>query len=264
MANSNAEWWDIDGVSLHQYGWSVATFGGSRYDLPPRRGDNIKFAYRPGAIHRNKLADSRTIELAMWVTGADPGTGEATGDAQLAFNDSWDFLRRLVWRPDGAQVALTRRWFLTVDGAKTLVAATAQAEISDTMAPTMTGRTRADFTMTLLLADPFFYGDEITAGIGGSATVVNPGHDLAAHNNMVIDLSAGARLTNTSVNPPVWVQSSGGGTLDVGAYTALAGGSNVIGGVTHSGSRRWMVLVPGENHLTCTGSATIRFRPPYV
>lgn len=262
---SSPEYWDIDGVSLHEYGWSVTTFGGSRYDLPPRRGENIKFAYRPGAIHRNKLADSRTIELVMFVAGSVPATGAATGDPLLAFNDSWDFLRRLVWRADGSQVALTRRWFLTVGGVKTLVAATAKAEIADTMTPTMTGRTRADFSMSLLLADPFFYGAEITTVISGSGTVVNPGHDLAAHANMQIDLSAGARLTNTSVTPNVWVQSTGGGTLDVGAFTAFNGATNVVGGVTHSGARRWMVLVPGNNNLTVTGgSATIRFRPPYI
>lgn len=265
MANSTPEYWDIDGVSLHQYGWSVATFGGSRYDLPPRRGENIRFAYRPGAVHRNKLADSRTVELVMWLAGCDPATGNATGDAALAFNDSWDFLRRLVWRADGSQVALTRRWFLTVGGSKTLVAATAQAEVADTMAPAMTGRTRADFTMSLLLADPFYYGAQVTTVISGSATVVNPGHDLAAHNHMEIDLSSGARLTNTSVTPNVWVQSAGGGTLNVGAFTAFAGGTNVVGGVTQSGARRWMVLIPGNNNLTVSGgTATIRFRPPYI
>ena len=42
--NNTEEWWDINGVSLHQYGWSVTTVGGSRYDLPPRRGENMTMA----------------------------------------------------------------------------------------------------------------------------------------------------------------------------------------------------------------------------
>jgi len=273
MANSSPEYWDIDGVSLHQYGWSVTTFGGSRYDLPPWRGENIKFAYRPGQIHRNKTPDSRTVELVMWLAGADPGTGNATGDPLLRFNDSWDFLRRTVWRPDGSQVSLTRRWFLTIGGSKTLLAATAQAQVQDSMSPTMTGRTRADFTMSMLLADPFFYGDEVEVNFSGSTTVVNPGHGIAAHNNMEIELSSGARLTNTSLTPNVWVQVGGSGraVLDVGNFTATStgysaySGPNRLGDVTHSGARRWMALVPGTNNLTCSsGTATIRYRPPYI
>ncbi len=273
MANSTDEYWSVDGVSLHQHGWSVTTVGGSRYDLPPRRGENIRFAYRPGAVHRSKLADSRTISLLMWVAGADPATGNATGDARLRWNDSWDFLRRLVWKPGGSQVTLTRRWYLTVGGVKTLVTADAQAEVADSMAPTMTGRTRADFTMTLLLADPYFYGPTVTVPLSGTVTVNNPGHDICGHDGLQVDFTGGSspRLTNSTPNPDVWVQYTGspGGTvtLDTGRFTAISsGGTNLIGGVSHAGARHWMVLMPGNNSLTLTGggSGELRFRPPYI
>jgi hypothetical protein len=274
--NSTEEYWSLNGVSLHQFGWSVATVGGSRYDLPPRRGGNTTYAYRPGQVHRGKLADSRTITLLMWVTGTDPGTGAPTGDTTLAFNDSWDFLRRLVWKPGGAQVTLTRRWFLTVGGVKTLVVADAQAEIADAMTPTMTGRARADFSMNLLLADPYFYGPQVSVELasGQSATVDNPGHDLAGHAGLQVDLIGGTnpRLTNATPAPPVWVQYTGspGGTLtlDTGRFTAnrASDGANLIGGVSHGGARHWMALLPGANQLSLTGggSAQLRFRPPYV
>jgi hypothetical protein len=282
MANSTAEYWDINGTSLSQYGWSVATIGGSRYDLPPRRGENITLAYRPGAIHRPKLADARVITLLMWVVGMDPATGASTGDQVLRWNDSWDFLRRLVWRADGSQVALTRRWRLTVSGSPAVVAATAQAEISDSMSPTMTGRSRADFSMNLLLADPFFYGPLVTTDFALSTPVVitNPGHDIAAHANLQVDFTGpltNPRLTNTTPNPDVWVQYTGviasGQTLrlNVGSFTALrvADGANLIGGISHAGSRFWMGLVPSTNTLTLTassgsGSAQLRYQPPYV
>ncbi len=278
MANSTEEYWSIDGVSLSQYGWSVATFGGSRYDLPPRRGDNIRHAYTPGAHHRPKLADSRTINLAMWVTGADPASGAASADPRLRFNDSWNFLRKLVWKPAGAQVELTRRWYLTVDGDKTLVTASAMAEVADTMTPTMTGRTRADFVLTLLLADPYFYGPEITTVIdmGESVTITNPGDDTAMHNHLSVAMTnvSNATLTNSTPTPDVWLQSTGtigAGvvTYDVGGFTAISNtGESHIMRVRNGGARHWMALLPGDNALTLSGtgsgSATVRFRPPYI
>lgn len=281
MANSSTEYWDIDGTSLHQFGWSVATVGGGRYDLPPRRGSNMTFPYRPGQVHRPKLADARVVTLVMWMIGMTPGTGLAPADQVLQWNDNWDFLRRLVWKPTGSQVALTRRWHLTVGGTPTLLAATAQAEVSDPMAPTMTGRTRADFTMNLLLADPYFYGDQVnlTVSVGGTLSVANPGHDTAAHANALVEFTGpltNPRLTNTTASPDIWVQYTGsipsGQTikLDIGRFTAvlLSDLTNRIKYISNAGSRWWMEFPQGTSSLTLTGSgagyARVVFRPPYV
>lgn len=292
--HTTQEWWAIDGVSLHQYGWNVATVGGSRYSLPPRRGDNIRLAYRAGAAHRRKLPDSRTINLAMWVTGGyRPNTDTPATDQTLAWNDSWDFLRRLVWKADGSQITLTRRWRLTVDGTPIIVRADALAEIADTMEPTMTGRTRADFVMTLLLADPFFYGvsedptesarpwTTVDLPLGDTVSVNNPGHDNPAYRYLKLDLVGpltNPRITNTSPSTNVWVQLNtsipAGRTvqLDVAQFTAkyTAGSTGDLGGdLIHSGSQYWMGLIEGGNALTLTadsgtGSAVVRFRPPYI
>lgn len=280
------EWWAIDGVSLHEQGWNVTTVGGSRYDLPPRRGSNITVAKRPGQMHRDKPADSRTVELIMWVTGVDPTTGAATGDPVLRWNDSWDYLRRLVWRPTGSQVDLTRRWRLTVDGTPTVVAATAKAEIADSMAPTMTGRTRATFAMRMLLADPYFYGSEqtYTLNVGDTVTVNNPGHDIAAMGYMDLDFYGpltNPRLTNAAFNPDVYVQVNM--TIPDGVmirasvpdftFRTILGVETIAyinwtSAIKHSGARFWMGLYPGDNPLTLTGSGgghvTVRYRPPYI
>lgn len=285
MANSSVEYWEIDGVSLHQYGWSVATVGGARYDLPPKRGQNIRTAYRPGALHRPKTPDERTVTLVMWVTGMVPGTGASTGDQILRFNDSWDFLRRLVWKPNGTQVTLTRRTRLTIGGTPQILVATAKAEVVDTMEPTMSGRTRADFVMSLLLSDPFYYGERIETDpmdVGESVAVWNPGYDVAAYGDLEIDLIGPLTdpvLTNSTPTPDVWVKVAGVTNtgqsirLNVGAYTAIGlhDGSNVIWRVTHSGARTFMGLHPGTNLLQLTtsvpgqtGTAVVRFSPPYA
>ncbi len=292
MANSTVEWWDVDGTSLHQYGWSVTTIGGSRYDLPARRGDNIQLAYTPGARWRPKPADQRTISLAMFLTGMDPATGAATGDEVLRWNDSWDQLRRLFWRVDGRQFDLTRRQLLTLYGTRDLLTTTGRGEFAGGLQPAMTGRPRAEFTVDILLAGTYFYGQQISTelNLGASIAVTNPGHDLAGPNgNMEVIFTgplSNPRLTNVTPNPDVWVQYNGtipGGvtvTLDIGAFHAVdSNGVNRDGKIVSSGGRHWFGLLPGSNLLTLenqiivgteqlrsasASSATVRFKPPYV
>jgi hypothetical protein len=280
MTPTTTEYWDIDGQSLNELAWNIATVGGSRYDLPVRRGENMTFAYRPGSIHRAKLPDARTITLVMWVAGVIDGDISVV-DPAIAWNDNWDLLRRTVWSATGSQVSLTRRWWLTEGEISSLVSATAKAEIADAMSPTMTGRTRADFTMTFLLADPFFYGSTITTvlDVATPAVIANPGHDTAMYDNFTITLAGpltNPRLTNATANPDIWVQYTGtiaGGasvTLTPGAFTAVTGaGVNVINNVTHAGSRHWMGILPGNNTMTLSasagaGHATVAFKPPYI
>lgn len=280
---SSAEYWSIGDVSLHRQGWSISSFGGSRYDLPPRRGDgSLKFAYRPGAIHKPRLPDPRPIDLIMWMTATDPATGDRPSDLMTQFNDNWDTLRRLVWKPNDETVTLTRRWYLTQSSTKTLVAASAEAILTNTMPPNMTGRYRATFTMQFLLNDPFFFGalETNSCVISTPKSIVNLGHDVAAWSNLEVDFVGplvNPRLTNTTPAPDVWVQYTGtvasGQTvrLKVGDFRAyrVSDSANLIGSISNSGARHWMGLLPGTNSLTLTassgsGTAVVRHQPPYV
>jgi hypothetical protein len=262
MANSTEEFWSVDGVSLHQYGWAVTTVGGSRYDLPPRRGSNMPIAYRPGQVHRNKLPDARVITLVMFMVGADPGTGPAIGssltlaDERVQWNDNWDFLRRLVYKNylSSNRVTLTRRWRLTAptfptsrtgdnviagdpgtpaSGADRILTASTYAEMTANMAPTMTGRTRSDFQLDFTMADPFFYGNtvEVTLSPGQTAYVWNDGHDVAAHAGLTVDFNGpvvNPTLTNLSTSPDSSVTYKSNMlngytvSLNVGRYSATA------------------------------------------
>ncbi len=305
MANNTPEFWSIDGVSLHQYGWSVTTVGGARYDVPPKRGENITLGYRPGQVHRPKLLDQRVISLVMFLVGWDPATGNVNvPDQRLQWNDSWDFLRRLVYKHQyqtGGRVTLTRRWFLTpvtiptsgsplqqgdpgvpTPGAR-LVTAQALAELSSDMAPSMTGRFRSDFQIDLTLADPYFYGTPVTATLspGQTQNVWNDGHDLAWHAYMYIDLKGPLVkpiVRNLSTSPMTYFVYNGtinaGQTIRVtpGQYTALqttANNANRIGYISHAGARQFMLLLPGHNQLRLdatsgSGTAEVVWRPPYI
>lgn len=243
--NNTAEYWSIadlanqNEVSLHQWGWSVTTVGGSRYDLPPRRGSDIVTAYRPGAIHRRKLPDSRPITLVMFMVGWDPATGQAPPDQRLQWNDNWDELRRLVYRNHllgDQRFRLYRRWFLTAPTLPTartssydgciqgdpgvpipgprLVTAFGVAEMVGTMAPTMTGRFRSDFQLDFNLSDPFFYGDHVVARINRPAPtyIWNDGHDVAATGYIQVDFIGPLnrpKLTNVSSDPNSHVYYNG-------------------------------------------------------
>lgn len=285
MADNTEERWDVNGVSVHQFGWSVTTVGGSRYDLPPRRGTDMTIAYRPGQIHRNKKPDARPITLVMFMVGWDPATGTAPYDMRTQWNDNWDRLRRLVYQHHLSDqlFSLTRRWRLTApqfpisrngqdiaiagdpgtppSGVSRLLSAVAQADMVGTMAPTMTGRFRTDFQLDFVLPDPFFYGDTVTAELNPAEVihVWNDGHDVAAHANVEVDLIGPLdhpRLTNYSMSPDAWVEYDGtigaGKTvrLKIGDFTAAdEQGNNKIGFIRNYGNRFWFSLLPGHNRI---------------
>lgn len=278
METSTTEFWDIDGVPLNTYCWNIKSFGGSRKGLPSLRGENRAIPGRDGRSFRPKKVDSRVITLAMWITGSDPDTGVPSTHSQVVqWNDNFDYLRRLLWTPD-REVTLTRRELFGAADPRLLVVS-AKAQIAGSMEPNMTGRTRADLAIDLLLADPFFYGDELsfTLPINESVTVFNPGDSKTDKMPITIDwvgnLSSPkvTNLTNgvwMSVNTliPTDTQIS----TDVKNYRAVRStdAESMNAAISHGGSRRWMTLEPGANelHLTAsgTGAAIIRFNPAYV
>ncbi len=292
VGTTTEEWWSINGVSLSEQGWNVKTVGGSRYGVPPMRGTNIQYAYVPGTEFRRKIPDTRTIVLDMWVNAFDPYTGLANTEQIVRWNDSWQFLRHLFWDPDN-QFVLTRRWKLTdpATGLARVVAATALGQLGSTLDLSMTGRTRADFSVDIVLNDPFFYGDAIVQAVpagGALYGIVNPGDYTAAHRNMTVQFVGPLTtptLTNTSATPPVavtlntTVAAGETVTLDCHAFTAastvplltISGVANYnrIAYVTHSGARQWMGLRRGDNQLRLnaaagSGHVVVTFQPPYV
>lgn len=278
MDSSTTEFWDIDGVSLNTYCWNIKSFGGSRMSVPSLRGDNRRYPNRTGQAFRPKIADSKVISLAMWVTGADTSTGLPSTNDQIAqWNDNWNYLRRLLWTPD-REVSLTRRWLLNA-AAPQMQVATANAQLAGQMEPNMTGRSRADFVVDLLLADPFFYGDEISVAVPANATVdvFNPGDSKSS--NMPLSITFTGNLstpTLTNQTNGVWMKigtviaSGTNVSTDVATFNARRSTdlSNMGTSISQGGARQWMVLEPGLNRLKLTatgaGAATIKFRPAYV
>lgn len=278
MNTSTTEFWDIDGVPLNTYCWAIKSFGGSRKGLPTLRGENKVLPNREGRSFRPKKADSRVITLAMWVTGADPDTGlPSKYDQIVQWNDNWDYLRRLLWTPD-REITLTRRERMGAADPR-LVVASAKAQIAGSMEPNMTGRTRADYAVDLLLADPFFYGSEIEVTIPVNATVAvyNPGDSKTS--NMPFSIEWVGNLSTPklmNLTNGVWMQVNTlipvDTSIDTNIETYKAVRSTDLASmntaITQGGARQWMSLEPGANELKLTatgaGAAIIRFQPAYV
>lgn len=280
VSNSSEEYWDVNGTSLNQYCWAIKTLGGSRLAVPKLRGDNTLLPFRDGRLFRSKYADSRVITLAMWVAGINPDTDmPATYNQAVQFNDNWKNLQKLFWSP-AKQLTLTRRWWENVNS-PVLREATALCELAGTMDPTMTGRTRADFAVDLLLSDPYFYGPEIFSNltVGDEVVVVNPG-DISVWTTINIELNgelASPVIFNLSTSPVTWMRVNtavitNAVNVDVGKFTVTNtfDNSSLLSSVTHSGSEAWMKLNPGTNILKLTsngvgtGNAVLKFRPAYL
>lgn len=248
--------------------------------------------FREGQMWRAKQPDQRPITLAMWAAGIDPNTGIPAADQRLAFNNNFQTLRSLFWTQGvggSALGSLTRRWYLTQNGITGIVTATAMAELAGSMQPTMTGRTRADFSVDFLLPDPFFFGlaQTQTLAYNTPASILNLGDAALGFTQPASTSGANftIQLNGPLTNPTVTNSTAGvlvyvGYTipngvsllLDVLGYTANdSNGISHLGVVSHAGARPWMILLPGSNtvkltstSLADTGTALFTWSPAYL
>jgi hypothetical protein len=279
-AYSPNEIWFWNGMPLSTSYYNVATFGGSRFGLPTNRGQDYAVPYRAGQLWRAKYPDERTITLTMW-TDSQMSANQSypAGDPRRAFNDNWQALRAAFFTrgaQGSTQGQLQRNWYLT-SGGPGMVTSTAMAEIAGSMDPTMNGRTSAAFSVDLLLSDPYFYGAQRSQVVNTSgSTITAPGEGVvgegfaSAVNAFTVTISQASTVTNNTAG--VSVTHNGAGvaswpvTIDVLRYTAVDNvGNNVVGGLSHIGSRMWMCLVSGSNHISVSaGTALFTWSDAYV
>lgn len=279
-AFSPNELWYFNGFPLQSSYYNIATFGGSRFGLPTLRGQDYAVPYRAGQSWRAKYPDSRTVTLTMW-TDSQMSANQSypAGDPRRAFNDNWQALRAVFFTRNAqgsVQGQLTRNWFLTVGGSPVMVQSTAMAEIAGSMDPTMNGRLSAAFSVDLLLSDPYFYGGARSQAVTGSGTINALGEGVvgegyaSAVNSFTVKITAPCTVTNSTAG--VSFTHSGAGvvswpvTVDVLRYTATDNaGNNVVGGLSHAGSRMWMALLTGANAIAVSGgTATFAWNDCYV
>ncbi len=274
MTNTTSTYWAIDGVSLQTYAYNIETWGGDRQAPPSLRGDNLTIPFRTGQTFLPKVPDQRTMTLAMWVQGCLPDGSAPKGiDQRAQFEANWYQLRALLWQPY-RQFSLQKR-VVYPDG--TVHVATAQAQYAGGLNPTMSGTLRAEFTVDLILADPYFYCDPITQSIGTTTQFTVLGDARTTKINFSL---AGPRT-----NPSVALSVAGadplltyGGTIAqndtinldvdnaVATYRTSTGVTSTRTGlVTNSNSFYWFYLDPGVNTvLSPSGSGTLAYQPAFL
>jgi hypothetical protein len=294
------EYWTYNGTVLNTPWWNVTTWGGSRQELPLLRGQNDTVAYRAGQMWNQKQFDQRTVSMTFWTAGINQNTGQPSSDQSLDFTSNFYQLRRIFAKQvvGGSQLGqLTRRWYEYVDGSPTWLTATALAEVAGNMSPTMSGRTRADFTVDLLLADPFFYSAQTSQLIqyNGASVLYNPGDAVTGYGQSqdnggqefllvftgpLFNFTLRNETAGVSVTVSTEIAAGHTLTLDVMRYAAATDANvSVQGSVTHSGARPWMVLLGadpehnpgGAQTFTLTsegqedsGTCTITWSPGYL
>ena len=264
--------WSIDGTPL----LSLASWV-QRLDtavMPPLRGSGRQHAFKAGAAHRSRVADSRTITLGLRLAGRDLD-GDTPAEWADAYTEAERTLLRLLRPAGGGQFALAYSW--TDDlGAHTATAMGICPEGADRV---RRGPWSSRCTVDILLEDPWFYGTavETTITVGVPVVVGNAGDEPTTA--VEVEFNGGLanpKVTNATPAPDVWVKvgsSVAAGdtvTVDVDATTVLrdSDGANLIGALTHSGARSWFGLARGNNTVTLTadsgtGSAVLRHRPIY-
>lgn len=276
------EYWDVQWVdgqwyNLHRYAYHVVSIYGARTNVPSLRGSNVAVYGKPGQLHQPKMADQRVVTLQGWVSNVDSNDDPYGENCEQGLNTNWRMIRRLLWRENGAQFPLRRRWY---DEDGDMISAVAMAEYSGGLDLSEHVIEAGAWTCDLTLADPYFYGEiESTTLVKDAPQLLTNLGDVPA-SKIVIEFEdqlQNPMITNATPNPDVWVRlgaavaSADKVTLDIEAFTAIreSDSANLIGAVTRSGARPWMVLSPGGNTLTLTaqsgsGTADLSWQPAYL
>ena len=117
-------------------------------------------------------------------------------------------------------------------------------------------------TITLNMADPFYYGAEVTENFDAEETRTIVVNGDAPTNDITLVMTGGAKLINTTPSPDNAITISVDATLDVKNKKVNDLTQPAL--VSTSGSDQWFKLLPGNNHLVCHNEdVTVKYRPAY-
>lgn len=266
------DYWEVDGVPLNTYAYNISSLAG-RFSTPPLRGDDQAQAFRPGRAFRPKVADSRTVPLAMWVQGSDPSQVNAPSSPQFLSN--LRMLLKLFYTP-GRQFELTRRW-TDLEGQHVVKA---KGQVLGAIDPSFQGSMHSAMVIDVFLADPFYYGVGVGAEVASSTDPVHtffsldvPGDEFSPEKFRVTfhgpsttpvlkNLTTGTQLTFNAT------LAEDDAELNIGANRAVMAGKLYNSSVQSTGPLWWMDLALGVNQFEFTaasgGGLTILYQPAYI
>lgn len=262
MTNNSPVYWTANGFSLHTMAWSVKSFGGQRWVGASKRGEDLQVPFVPGRIYVPKFRDARTFNLSMWVLPLDPATGAkdtTMTDVQRAHANYLSIIRAVDIE---GQFDLVKRWW---EGGAVHYA-TARAEYIEASGPDSDDKPGYDFSITLSLADPYFYSNTPVVVSGGAFTV--QGDVPTDHVTFSLNVTGPARVDMSDGN--FFTYSGGAGTLTIDSLTGIAmlNGTLPVNGLMSRNRDFWRygILKPGAFTATFTSgisSGSISYYPAY-
>jgi hypothetical protein len=252
VTNNTPIYWDVNGLSLHTYAWSIETKAG-RQAAAAKRGDDVQIPFNRGHDRQAKTRDPAFPKLPMWITGLNQdGSKDNSMSEEAKLQLNWDTL--LAAMNVEGQFPLTKR-FYDVDGT-TILTATAQAELLDPPEPSVVHRNLWRVEWELKLSDPCYYAAPVTIASPGTFTI----EGTAPTDHITVTMSAGT-LTFPGGNSLIY---SGAGSAVINCKTGMAkvGSTYVNGQLTRNRFfPDWPKLVPGSR--TLTGAASVTYEPAY-
>lgn len=223
----------VNGVSIQTLAWNV-TQRGARWRVPGRRGDNQPL---PGLHGTNYLAgktyDENTLVLNMWVIGANPdGSMPSSLNRVRQVEQHADMLTALF--SSETQLVLTQT---RPDGDRVLTGEVKSAIDFTTMA----GATRAEFSVEIVAADPFWYSPETTSQTAQALT--SGFYSMSAFADCTAPINKGTYTLSGPIQSPTLLNPTTGQFLSL-ADSVAAGeqwvvdnqqwSSRVVNATTHA------------------------------
>lgn len=255
--------WFVDGVSLQDEGFLVASFIES---APGRRGDDLVVARSPGARWRQKYYESRQQVIVVWALKEDE-FGNVRGGAER----NSDRLKRL-FGGGLRQVELTRRVSLPFDRVSTRTAMVELVVALDGQRTALTQEgTYVQFSLTLQFADPYWYEPENIA-------VLDPYGGVLFNPGTVASRRAVLRIDGPAVEPEIVFEPAGTRIvydatiapgdhveIDAEAFTAVDQDGTSVAGSLIRDQVELLEVYPGRNTVALSdGTGTVRWRPAYL
>lgn len=216
MTNNAPVYWEIQKVdgtwfSLHTYAWSVKSSGGRRWVSGAKRGEDLIVPHRSGRVWIPKTREAQAYDLSMWVfpTNED-GSKDTTKTVEQKAHQNFRTIMNAMDQ-DG-QFLMRKRWHkdTSIDndfGTQTNVAsAIGRVEFIDGSGPDSDDGHGFDVSLSLSMADPYFYENVITGSSG--AGVWTPASKAATAQSLNSSGSTALTLTGEASTDHIWISMS--------------------------------------------------------
>lgn len=247
-----SEYITIDNLNLDTPAWKILDLS-ELNDAPANRGNSILIPRRPGAIFRNKIRDSKIVNLPIIIYGDKRPDGTSYANAREGLLTNLDLLKKGLYNPyQPNDISRLLTYYRPTGNLEAEIQTSPKLnydEISPFVARGVieieiaSGALRSTTSSTINQ----WVDDDTTFNIGvdGSGEVYAVTYTIPGEANSLIinNLTTGIGLEYPD---PI---TSSGLIINTLTYSATDNTNQVGGKIITSGSPFWLPLIPGTNQL---------------